>query len=222
MCSDVETMKLMIPDFDKTEDWFQLVMHEYFHSFQFSHKTIIDYLADTIKISSDSLNKIYLNYEWFRHSIENENTLLLKAIETHDLDSVSHFISEFIKLRKDRRSKFENENKSKIDIQEDFWEKIEGTARYVEYTMAKYFRELSDSAKFICDSLFMNFRDYKDVNYESLPQFVERTKIMQAYYYVTGFNMCRLLDKLKINYQENIFNSENQSLFRIIERRLRK
>lgn len=215
-CSDVETLIKIEPDFDKTEDWLQLVMHEYFHSFQFSHKATINYLAETIQISADTLDKIYVQNAWFRESLEKENTALLNAIRVTDGDSIQFYIDEFLQTRHKRRIKYESLYKMNLSIMENFWETIEGTARYAEYYMAGNFNQFANETKNQCDSLFRNFKDYADMlNYENEKEFIERTKMMQAYYYVTGFNLCRLMDKIGINYKNDLFNNPSEGLYKI-------
>lgn len=53
------------------------------------------------------------------------------------------------------------------------------------------------------------------INFENELEFIERTKMMQAYYYVTGFNLCRLMDKIGINYKQDLFNHPAEGLYEI-------
>jgi len=219
LCSDVETMNRFVPDFDKTEDWLQLVMHEYFHSFQFSHSATINYLAETIQMSADTLNKIYLGNEWFKKALETENLALLKAIGSTTKDSLEVYVDEFLQARESRRMKYKEYSEFDLSTMENFWETIEGPARYVEYCMAGDFNQITMEKTIQCDSLFNNFDDYKgQLNFEAKPEFQERIKIMQAYYYVTGFNMCRLMDKMGIDYKQNLFSNPTEGLYKIFVR----
>ena len=216
LCSDVETLIKVVPDFNKTEDWLQLVMHEYFHSFQFSHKATINYLSEVIQISSDTLNKIYIQNAWFGELLENENNALLNAIRATTGDSMNHYMDEFYQIRQRRRMQYESLHNLNLSIMENFWETIEGTARYAEYYMAGNFYKIATGTSSQCDSLFKNFRDYSDmINFENELEFIERTKMMQAYYYVTGFNLCRLMDKIGINYKQDLFNHPAEGLYEI-------
>jgi hypothetical protein len=217
LCSDVETLIKIVPDFDKTEDWLQLVMHEYFHSFQFSHKPTITYLSEKIQISSDTLNKLYLQNAWFQQLLEKENKALLNAIRARAGDSTNLYLDEFFRTRQQRRMKYENLHKLNLTNLENFWETIEGTARYAEYYMAGNFNQIRTETSNHCDSLFRNFQDYDSLsNFENEPEFIERTKMMQAYYYVTGFNLCRLMDKLAIDYKLELFNHPTTGLYEIL------
>jgi hypothetical protein len=223
LCSDVETLIRIVPDFDKTEDWLQLVMHEYFHSFQFSHKPTINHLSETIRMSSDTLNKIYLENAWFQQLLEKENMALLNAIRTNAGDSTNLYIDEFFRTRQQRRMKYKTLHKLNLSELETFWETIEGTARYAEYYMAGNFHQMTTETSNQCDSLFRNFKDYaSQSNFENEPAFIQRTKMMQAYYYVTGFNLCRLMDKIGIDYKLDLFDHPTEGLYEILTKNINR
>jgi hypothetical protein len=223
LCSDVETLIKIVPDFNKTEDWLQLVMHEYFHSFQFSHQATMNYLANTVQISADTLDKIYLQNAWFRESLENENMALLNAIRTTANDSIKIYIAEFFQTRQQRRMKYKNVYKLNLNVMENFWETIEGTERYAEYYMAGNFNQIETGTTSQCDSLFKNFKDYSDqLDFENKQEFINRTQIMPAYYYVTGFNLCRLMDKMNINYKQDLFDHPTVGLYEIFTRNVNR
>ncbi|MBK9631324.1 MAG: hypothetical protein IPO62_09735 [Saprospiraceae bacterium] len=215
LCSDVETLHKMVTEFKHTEQWLQLVMHEYFHCYQFSHSPYLNFLADTIQQAADTLDQIYLETSWFKNDLELENEALLKAISAKK-DSIDYFVQDFLRIRKHRRNKFQSLNGTDISPLENFWETTEGTARYVEYYLAGHFNQISIHQKIQCDSLFNQFRDYKvSIHFEDREESIQRTKMMQAYYYVTGFNLCRLMDKMNIPYQRELFNQPNKGLYEI-------
>lgn len=217
LCSDVETMHRFVPDFTRTEDWLQLVMHEYFHSFQFAHSSAMSYLADSVRIAVDSLERAYLRKIWFREALEKENAALLRAIECRTEDSLHFYLRRFVQIREHRRSQYEKLQAPGITAAENFWETIEGTARYVEYYMAGYFSHLADTVTNRCDTLFRNFADYTRLpGFENDPAFRKRTEIMPAYYYVTGFNLCRLMDKMNIAYRHNLFDHLRKGLYAVL------
>ena len=214
LCSDVEAAKKVAPDIKDTEKWMQIVMHEYFHAFQFNHKSTINYLADSIEVRSDSLDFFYLNHKWFSESIDKENEYLLKAINSTSIDSLHYFVSEFTKKRTKRRQEFQLMFPFDISQSEKFWEKIEGSARYVEYNMEYiYSDENLEFVNMTCDTLFNKFNDYVNHNFIDSPASYANTKIIPAYYYyMTGFNLCRVLDKLKVNYQDKLFDNTAKGL----------
>jgi hypothetical protein len=221
LCSDVETMHRFVPDFKRTEDWLQLVMHEYFHSFQFVHPASMAYLADSVRMAADSLDKIYLATNWFGEALQQENAALLSAIGSKAQDSMYWYLARFIETRESRRTRYEKLYKPGLTAMENFWETIEGTARYVEYYMAGYFSQLADKASNRCDSLFHNFADYiNQPDFEDNAVSRKRTGIMPAYYYVTGFNLCRVMDKLGIAYREELFHHPRRGLYLMLVERL--
>lgn len=203
--SSPEVAARLIPDVKSTEDWLQLLIHEYFHAFQFAHARGIRYLADSIEIKEDSLDQLYLKYEWFSQFLKEENEYLLKAISTVDKDSTQSYIDSFFRVRRNRRTVFNLKNGYDIAKVEKFWEKIEGTARYVEYHTGFIFNDKETKAALSCDILFENFKQYETLDFLRRPWFTKKTEIMRAYYYVTGFNLCRVMDKLKIQYKDNLF-----------------
>jgi hypothetical protein len=212
-CSDVERLVKTVPDFSTTEEWFQLIMHEYFHSFQFSHRAMLSFLHDKIKIKEDSLTSIYRGLKWFASMTDSENILLLKAINTPFTDSLRYYIRKFIAERTNRREQFRDSLGYDISIDEDFWEKAEGTARYLEYYTAFAYKNLNVKTAKNCDSLFKNFSWYRNRDLAKEKNFYIRTQIMPAYYYVTGFNLCRLLDKVHVAYKKDLFTEPRESLF---------
>lgn len=119
--------------------------------------------------------------------------------------------------------KSSEEFQSDIGPWEEFWETIEGTARYAEYYMAGYFGKIPIGGIGRCDSLFKRFVDYPaDADFEKKQVFVNRTEIMPAYYYVTGFNLCRLLDKLGIAYKRSLFDQPGKGLYAILLREVQQ
>lgn len=215
-CSDVEAMHRLIPEFEKTEDWLQLVMHEYFHGFQFSHPATIRYLAETIQASADTLDKIYASNTWLQEELEKENAALLNAIRSTAKDSLQYYVDVFLQVREQRRKTFVGHGTFDLTLMENFWETIEGTARYVEYYMAGSFGQMETAGAIRCDSLFRDFEEARAVlNFEDQPEFRQRTQLMPAYYYVTGFNLCRLMDKMGIEYKAGLFNDPSRGLYKI-------
>ncbi len=211
-CSNVEITKKVVPVVNYTEDWLQMALHEYFHAFQFTHKKNLRYMADSIKINEDSLDRIYLKYEWFSKLLKIENDHLLHAIDASSKDSIRWYVNQFLNIRKTRRLRFEKEAGYDITRTEKFWEKMEGTARYIEYNTGFIYHDNQINIKLSCDSLFNKFNHYAAMDFIKRPWFREKTQMMRAYYYVTGFNLCRIMDKLKIPYKEKLFDEVNTGL----------
>lgn len=211
-CSSVESAKKIVPVVNYTEDWLQMALHEYFHAFQFTHKKNIRYMADSINIYEDSLDRIYLKYEWFSKMLKEENEHLLQAIDASAEDSARWYVNLFLKIRETRRLRFVKEAGYDITLTEKFWEKMEGTARYIEYNTGFIYHDNQININLSCDSLFNKFNHYATLDFIKRPWFHEKTQMMRAYYYVTGFNLCRVMDKLKIPYKEKLFDEVNTGL----------
>ncbi|MDA3615447.1 hypothetical protein [Polluticaenibacter yanchengensis] len=215
-CSSYEEVHKVIPVVLSTEQWATMVIHEYFHGFQYKHKPFLDFYEKEITyMHEDSLHTIYKSNAWFKASIDKENQLVLNAI--HEKDSVNRqsMIRDFFTLRNDRRQKVANELKTDISKYEKCYETIEGTARYVEYALYHLFSTQPDDQLLKSDPSFKSFEKFRHYNIEKdhWLYLTEKTK----YFYAIGFNMARLLDKLNIEYKSKLFQQEPTSLEDILK-----
>ena len=159
-----------------------MVMHEYFHGFQFKQAGFLDaYERVFAACPQDTLSIICAQQEWYKESILQENDLLLKAIDAPGVNEAKAHIRAFFALRDSRRSKLKEEQNIDIVAAEQLMEITEGSARYIEYRLYQYFGDF-------------NLADAKWLY-----------TIGKNYYYATGFNLLRLLDKLGIEYHSCIF-----------------
>lgn len=211
-CSNTEAAKSLVPVVTGTEEWLQMILHEYFHAFQFRHLNTIKYLADSIKTGSDTLDRLYKKNLLFAKLLETENNFLLHALSSISKDSSTFYAREFLVAREYRRKEGNRIISKEIIRIEKFWEKIEGTARYIEYNTGFIFAAGNFKSNLTCDSLFNNFNAYKETDFTKRAWFRKKTKIITAYYYVTGFNLCRLMDKLGIAYKEHLFDRTEYGL----------
>ena len=215
-CSSYEFISKNIPGSKSTEYWITMIIHEYFHGFQYKHKSYIDsnFANTTSYISEDSLTKIYQKNRWFQEKIKKENDFLLKAIKSTNKSETIKNINSFFKTRKERRNEFKRKLNFNIDEYEKRYEKMEGTARYVEYKLQIEFATLKPDIelqnKDISYNSFKAFKNYKIENDPYLYTAGER------YFYSTGFNMIRLFDKLKIKYKSRLFKEGNLTLEQIL------
>ena len=215
-CSSYEEVFKKIPDVLSTEEWVTMIIHEYFHGFQFKHQTYMDYYEKNIvKIQPDSLTTIYKNNFWFKKSIDKENETLLKAIKESDKAKTEQLIETFFKIRNQRRR--ETKQRLKLDIAnyEKCYETMEGTARYVEFSLYNKFSTSQPDYKLSKSDTsfksFKKFRNYKIENDKWL-YLTEKTN----YFYAVGFNLARLLDKLKLEYKTKLFKQGGLSLEAIL------
>ena len=171
-----------IPDVTSVNEWATMVMHEYFHGFQFKNDGYLDiYETITNAVLPDTLIALAASHDWYRESISQENDLLLKAIDANDIEMSRAYIQSFFDLRNERRERVKKELGIDIVALEQLYETMEGSARYIEYCLYRHFGNfnLSD-AKWLYN-------------------------VGRKYYYATGFNLLRLSDKLEIDYKCGIF-----------------
>lgn len=181
-CSSLEQTSKTIPDVTTVREWVTMVMHEYFHGFQFKQDGFFDAYEKTFTACpQDTLSTLQAQHEWYRESILQENELLLKAIGEIDLDKAKAHVREFFELRDGRRHRMKKEQKIDIVAAEQFMEIMEGSARYIEYQLYEYFGDFS-----LVDAKWLY-------------------TVGKNYYYATGFNLLRLLEKLEIEYRSYIF-----------------
>ena len=181
-CSSLEQTSKTIPDVTTVKEWATMVMHEYFHGFQFKQDGFLNAYETIFAVCpQDTLSTLQAQLEWYKKSILQENELLLKAINAPDLDTTKVHIRAFLELRDSRRTRMKEQEKIDITAAEQFMEITEGSARYIEYRLYEYFGNF-------------NLADAKWLY-----------TIGKNYYYATGFNLLRLLDKLGIEYHSHIF-----------------
>lgn len=181
-CSSLEQTSKTIPDVTTVKEWATMVMHEYFHGFQFKQDGFLNAYETIFAVCpQDTLSTLQAQLEWYKESILQENELLLKAIDAPDLDATKAHIRAFLELRDSRRTRMKEQEKIDITAAEQFMEITEGSARYIEYRLYEYFGDF-------------NLTDAKWLY-----------TIGKNYYYATGFNLLRLLDKLEIEYHSHIF-----------------
>lgn len=216
-CSSFEITNTVIPDVNSTEMWATMVLHEYFHGFQFNHSSFNKYVkAENLYLPQDSINQLYFEFSWFKESIDKENLFLLSAIHTSDKADEQKHISEFFECRKARRLRTKNE--LGIDIQriEELYETMEGTSRYIEYRLYKLFSTKNPHIGLAkSDSSYHSYLYFNNYKLEQDEWMYLTDK--STYFYATGFNIVRLLDKLNVDYQSQLFKKGELSLEKLID-----
>jgi hypothetical protein len=215
-CSSLELTKRKIKELTGSELWATMVIHEYFHGFQFKHNDCRDYVIQHIAtVPPDSLPKFYHENEWFRESVDKENELLLAAIRVKQYSEASNLIRSFFELRDKRRQKTMDELKIDVKTVEEIYETMEGAARYTEYGLYNVFLTKPVDHKL----------EKTDTSYHSYKYFLnfklENEKWMYltnetTYFYATGFNLARLLEKMKIEFKQRLFNEPGLSLEEVL------
>lgn len=153
-------------------EWRTMVVHEMFHGFQQKHPALFKRLKDVAYAgnSQSTLHELYSFHDWYSESIASENEHLLSALN-NDLPTES--IQKFLNQRNYRYSRVLTELNIDIREIEELFETMEGTARYIEVNIYPEMYDLEKS-KWIWD--------VGDGNY----------------FYATGFNIVRLLEKLEV------------------------
>ena len=185
-CSSPEITIQAVPSVKTYEEWYAMLMHECFHGFQYKHTVFWNkMLASTPEnfITSDSLKALRRNYEWYRDMLSKENALLKKAYEASDIHEACHILSGFYSIR-DKRLKTVKDRLG-LDII-DFYpiiETVEGSARYIEYRLAR--------EQGITDTDWMTNLD------------------SNSCYYASGLYLMLIMDKFGIPYKEELFLKYN-------------
>lgn len=215
-CSSFEITQKTIPDVNATEQWTTMVMHEYFHGFQFKHPAHLAYFGKHIAVAADTLQKIYKLHGWFKESVDKENAMLLAALHAADDAQLTSRIDSFFLFRAQRRR--QTERQLNLDVQqiEQTFETKEGTARYVEYSLYSHFAGKHPDGNLLkSDTAYHSYQYFRNHTLEKDKWLYlsDRTN----YYYATGFNLVRLFEKLKINYQTRLFNEGGLSLEQLLQ-----
>jgi hypothetical protein len=220
MCSSFEETVKTIPDVGSTDEWTTMIIHEYFHGFQYKHKPYMEYYEkEIVQIQPDSLSAFYKTVPWFKESIDLENRFLLEAISEKDNIKTAKILRDFWVKRKQRRQKFQKVFKFEIDKFEKCYETMEGTARYVEFSLYNHFAQRKpDESLMKSDSSFKSFAKFKNYKLQK-DQWLYLTN-KTTYFYATGFNMARLLDKLGIDYKSRLFKDGKITLEDILREKI--
>jgi len=215
-CSSFEITHKTVTGVNTTEQWATMVIHEYFHGFQFKHTAHLAYFEKNIAVSSDTLKKIYKAHQWFKESVDTENKLLLSALNASNSKQINMLIDSFFVLRDQRRLQTRQQLNFDIAAIEQSYETMEGTARYVEYSLYSSFaRKKPNNNLLKSDSSYHSYQYFRDYNIEK-DQWLYLSGKTNCFY-ATGFNLVRLLDKLKIKYKTRLFDEGGLSLEQILK-----
>ena len=219
-CSSFEVARNTIRDLQSTEEWATFIVHEYFHGFQYKHSSYLNYLENSnSQVDRDSLQLIYTGNSWIKAGIDHENELLVKAIEETDQHKAALLVDSFFVLRGTRRNAVQQKLKLDMGKYERMYETMEGTARYIEYSLYARFKMVEPSENLVkADTSFRSFGQYR--NYSLLNnKWLYSTDRSAQYFYATGFNLVRLLDKWKVPYKDRLFKQGELSLEEILKTR---
>lgn len=217
--SSFEITNKVVPDVPHVEEWFTMLLHEKFHGYQFMHSEFLKYYNEITKhISQDSIQNVYKTHDWFKTMIDEENGFLLTAINTKSREQSLSALNKFKDIRKKRRMKYEKLFSSDIETVERVYELVEGSARYydrlAQKTIAsmKPYKPLKDIDKF-----YNGVKPFAE-NYDELNSWAYKSDKSGEYFYATGYNLMRVLDRLEIKYQEELFKDVKMDLEVLLNR----
>lgn len=218
LCSDYDITVKHIEDIPNTQTWATIILHEYFHGFQFLHPKFISYANDSVSISITKLQSYYDLYPWFKESIDKENELLLDCLASKDILKTKDIFKEYKTKRNERLLKFYQTEKFNLTPQEEFLEKMEGSARYMEYQLYLSFKDIPVDRELIKIDKHYNPSALKTFSLEDKPWMYQSNSV--RYFYSTGFNMLRLLDRLKVNYKDHFFDDNSLTPYSLLNQKL--
>ncbi len=184
-----------------------MVIHETFHLYQHSmqahHNQLKTLISNDTYISQEELGEIFKDNTWFSNSVRKENELILSALSEINPDKVKKDINFFLKTREKRRVKYLKDYKYDIAPIECLNEASEGGARYIVFNTKIYLKESSiDKEILSVDTCYNSNQKYLNYSLENNKNFCYPHS---RYFYVTGFNMIRLLEKLEISFKDSLY-----------------
>jgi len=210
-CSSPEITRRFISDVTTTELWATMVIHEYFHGYQFRHRPFMDYFEKKIAIGADTLTRVYQAHSWYKNSVDQENRFLLAALQSEQPGQVRAAVDSFFLYRNRRRQQTRQQLSPHLETFERVYETTEGTARYVEFSLYRHFvNKPPDALLQRQDTSYRSYSYFRKHTIDRDPWLYLSEKT--HYHYATGFNMARLLDKLQVPYKKRLFRESALSL----------
>ena len=204
-----ELTKKFIQDLVDIEDWSTMVIHELFHSYQWSIPEMLEYAKKVSKYMpggpDNFLGSYHQDLEWYKESIKQENELL-KEIWIDGADLIQN-LNKYDSLRNQRIDRIKREYDVDIRIAEDYEITLEGQARYFESLTKRYLSKNNPEEAFFTKedkegitNMFKGYDVSKDRNLFNIYN--------DRYYYVIGYNISMILEKYNIDYKNSIYREE--------------
>lgn len=219
----VEETKQFIPSVSSTEWWIGMVIHEMFHHFQYNEPNFFNYAKDELApldFDVRNLKTLCVEDQEFFQAVQDENELLIKAIENPSRDKKKGLIKDYLVQRAKRMEKYKEEYPLLEQI-ENLYIIQEGSARYVEYNSFLVFQELSDDSSTVLledDPMFNELREFQTIDLESDDFSFLTYAGRSTYHYAIGFNIMRLLDQFDPNYKMELMTHPEIGLHTYLEK----
>ncbi len=206
-CSSPEITKKEKPEYTNVQLWSIALMREMFRQYQYSNTAMLTYVIRLNQehrlLDKDSLQGIFRNNSDFRDTLKTENELLKRALAASSFEEEKKIFTEYLRLRNKRVATYFKQKKFMVNVSEELWEKLEGTAVMQEKIMKENFNKVPVPDFIIKnDPLYdasFTFTDSENTSYSDF-------RNNANYIDVTGYNMVLLLEKNKVSYKANFFN----------------
>jgi hypothetical protein len=197
--------------------WNGMVLHEFFHGYQFHQPGFAKYAFEknlVYKVINDSLQSYYKKFDWYKKSVDQENDLILQAIEEKDKTKRKDLTVKMFTLRDERRNRAMQQLDRPVAFYESGFETMEGTARYIEEAVHNNFLTVKFPDELLrLDTIYANaLRREKPAPDAS----GYKTEATMVYTYAIGYNMARLLDKFGSNYKSKLFIQPELTLEKLL------
>jgi hypothetical protein len=203
------TKKFLQDDLVDIQDWSIMVIHELFHSYEWSIPEMFEYAKTVAKHMpggpDNFLGSYHQDLEWYKESVKQENELL-KEIWIDGADLIQN-LNKYDSLRNQRIERIKREYDVDIRIAEDYEITIEGQARYFESLTKRYLSKNKPEASFFTQedkegitNMFKGYEVSKDKNLSDI--------FNNRYYYPMGYNISMILEKYNVDYKNSIFREE--------------
>lgn len=162
-----------------------------------------------------SLSQLYFSHKWFKDLVDRENNLLLQAIQSNRQTKTDSLIKEFFKVRNERRAHISASDFDFGQLEKSF-ETLEGSARFIEAFVLSH--PIKDRYLASIDNQFSKTGNLTSKELE----YIYDTKVSGSYFYATGYNILRLLKKLKVDYEALLFKQPSLTLEDILRQQYYK
>ena len=181
-CSSPEITFKSVPGVKLYEEWYAMLIHEFFHAFQ--HTKYPAFWNKMIEVNpenfyaNDSLMALK-HYDWYKELLVRENSLLPKMYAATSIDELRQLFKQFLSLRNERLRLVKEKLGLDITLFYPFTETNEGSARYIEYCLYK-------------EQGLTNTEWMLDLN--------------GHYFYASGLYLLLIMDKFGIEYKNELFD----------------
>lgn len=183
-CSSPEITFQAVPSVQNYEEWYAMLLHECFHGFQYKKFSgfwkALEESNPQGFVASDTLTALKQHYDWYNEKLAQESSLLIKMYEASDINEVHRLFDSFYRIRNERLEMCKERLGLDISHFYTLTETVEGSARYIEY---KLYQEQG-----LTDTKWMTNLD------------------SNSYYYSSGLYMMLIMDKLGIEYKDELFD----------------